>query len=671
MKRTSAVDGVRRLADRGAMGSPHRELAVNVGGSRHVLRSELLARLPDSLLATLIVRPGAATRPSATARREAAEAAAMTRTDAGTTRDETATSRAGGRGGFERNSSARRDAGDGDATGVDAGERTERETLSGSDAGTQRRACRRSRVKTRRSSRRGGARGGKTQGGEKQGEDVRPSGTQGGDPRPRDARPVDTQRGEVPTEAAKRHVHNPSCSSTSSSSARASSPPYDDFDPDSGEFFFDRDPRAFDRILDAYHFGEVHMDRSACPMCFKHEMDFWGVGADHLDDCCRFRYSELQEELDEIVQMVETELRDSGTAGAASRGHCERARVGVWQLMEKPDSSRLARSLALTSFAFIVVSSVVMCLGTIPELQLSPGADGAAGEEHPTITAIETVCIGWFTVEFALRFFSAPDRVKFMSSPMNVVDLLAVLPYFVVLALTEMGGSVMGLASMQQGVQALRIMRVARIFKLARHSSGLQTLTYALKSSFKELGLLLLYLGVGVYLFSALGYTVEQSHPETLFSSIPHSFWWAIITMTTVGYGDIYPKTELGKINAAVSFLCGILAIALPIHPIINNFVKFYNKQRVLEMAAKHQLELLSVSERLAGEMIAASSAGGGGGGDAEEEDAGGGGAEGGMRLSPNERCCCNGHQRESRASGRSQLSHGHLVHSNIVAAKP
>nr|XP_032815389.1 potassium voltage-gated channel subfamily F member 1-like [Petromyzon marinus] len=650
------------------MGLPHRELAVNVGGSRHVLRSELLARLPDSLLATLLVRPGAARRPGAA---KAAEAAAATaRTDAGTTGDETATSRGAGRGAFERNASARRDAGDGDV-----GERTEGETLSGtgttasaagSDAGTQRRACRRPRVKTRRSSRRGGARGGKAQGGEQQGEDIRPSGTQGGDPRPRDARPVDTQGGEVPTEAAKRHVRNPSCSSTSSC-GRASSPPYDDFDPDSGEFFFDRDPRAFDRILDAYHFGEVHMDRSACPMCFKQEMDFWGVGADCLDDCCRFRYSELQEELDEIVQMVETELRDSGTAGAAQRGRCERARVGVWQLMEKPDSSRLARSLALTSFAFIVVSSVVMCLGTIPELQPGPGADGAAGEEHPTIAAIETVCIGWFTVEFALRFFSAPDRVKFMSSPMNVVDLLAVLPYFVVLALTEMGGSVMGLASMQQGVQALRIMRVARVFKLARHSSGLQTLTYALKSSFKELGLLLLYLGVGVYLFSALGYTVEQSHPETLFSSIPHSFWWAIITMTTVGYGDIYPKTELGKINAAVSFLCGILAIALPIHPIINNFVKFYNKQRVLEMAAKHQLELLSVSERLAGEMIAAAAVGGGGG-DAEEEDVGGGGE---MRLGPDERCCCNGHQHESRVSGRSQLDHGHLVHSNIVAAKP
>ncbi|KYO32995.1 potassium voltage-gated channel subfamily F member 1 isoform B [Alligator mississippiensis] len=65
--------------------------------------------------------------------------------------------------------------------------------------------------------------------------------------------------------------------------------------------------------------------------------------------------------------------------------------------------------------------------------------------------------------------------------------------------------------------------------------------------------------------------------------------------MTTVGYGDIYPKTTLGKLNAAISFLCGVIAIALPIHPIINNFVRYYNKQRVLETAAKHELELMEL----------------------------------------------------------------------------
>lgn len=72
--------------------------------------------------------------------------------------------------------------------------------------------------------------------------------------------------------------------------------------------------------------------------------------------------------------------------------------------------------------------------------------------------------------------------------------------------------------------------------------------------------------------------------------------------MTTVGYGDIYPKTTLGKLNAAISFLCGVIAIALPIHPIINNFVRYYNKQRVLETAAKHELELMELNSSSVGE---------------------------------------------------------------------
>ena len=177
------------------------------------------------------------------------------------------------------------------------------------------------------------------------------------------------------------------------------------------------------------------------------------------------------------------------------------------------------------------------------------------------------------------------------------------MPFYVVLTLTSLGTTMMELVNVQQAVQALRIMRIARIFKLARHSAGLQTLTSALKSSFKELGLLLMYMGVGVFLFSALGYTLEQSHPETMFTSIPQSFWWAVITMTTVGYGDIYPKTTLGRCNAAVSFLCGVIAIALPIHPIINNFVIFYNKQRVLETAAKHEIELMALRSKEGAEM--------------------------------------------------------------------
>ncbi|XP_030200276.1 potassium voltage-gated channel subfamily F member 1 [Gadus morhua] len=365
----------------------------------------------------------------------------------------------------------------------------------------------------------------------------------------------------------------------------------DDYDPDSRELYFDRDPDAFKCIMELYYYGEIHMKRGICPICFMKEMEFWKIDPDYLDECCKSNLSDVENELAEIAEKVKTILVDRD--GDPSGTGWQRIQTILWRLMEKPESSLPARTIAIASFFFILVSSVVMCVGTLPDVQIE-NAEGNL-TEHPTLELIETLCIGWFTVEYVLRLISSPNKVKFVLSFMNIIDFMAIMPFFVVWTLTSLGTAMMELANVQQAVQALRIMRIARIFKLARHSSGLQTLTSALKSSFKELGLLLMYMGVGVFLFSALGYTMEQSHPDTLFTSIPQSFWWAVITMTTVGYGDVYPKTTLGRCNAAVSFLCGVIAIALPIHPIINNFVIFYNKQQVLETAAKHELELMAL----------------------------------------------------------------------------
>ncbi|XP_034965742.1 potassium voltage-gated channel subfamily F member 1 [Zootoca vivipara] len=366
----------------------------------------------------------------------------------------------------------------------------------------------------------------------------------------------------------------------------------DDYDPGKREFYFDRDPDAFKCITDLYYFGEVHMKKGICPICFKNEMEFWRVDLKFLDDCCKTNLSEKKEELEEIARRVQLILDDLGLD--ATENSWKKCQKYIWKFMEKPESSYPARVIAVVSFLLILTSSVVMCMGTIPELQVEDSEGKSV--EHPALDKIETACIVWFTLEYVLRLISSPNKLHFALSFMNTVDIFAILPFYVSLILTHLGAKLMELTNVQQAIQALRIMRIARIFKLARHSSGLQTLTYALKRSFKELGLLLMYLAVGIFVFSALAYTVEQSHPETMFKSIPQSFWWAIITMTTVGYGDIYPKTTLGKLNAAISFLCGVIAIALPIHPIINNFVRYYNKQRVLETAAKHELELMELN---------------------------------------------------------------------------
>ncbi|KAG9339965.1 hypothetical protein JZ751_022280 [Albula glossodonta] len=193
---------------------------------------------------------------------------------------------------------------------------------------------------------------------------------------------------------------------------------------------------------------------------------------------------------------------------------------------------------------------------------------------------VETLCIIWFSFELLVRFLACPSKPAFFKNIMNTIDIVAIMPYFITLGLELAEHQGNGQQAMSLAIlRVIRLVRVFRIFKLSRHSKGLQILGKTLQASMRELGLLIFFLFIGVILFSSAVYFAETDDPESGFNSIPDAFWWAVVSMTTVGYGDMCPVTIGGKIVGSLCAIAGVLTIALPVPVIVSNFNYFYHRE--------------------------------------------------------------------------------------------
>lgn len=197
---------------------------------------------------------------------------------------------------------------------------------------------------------------------------------------------------------------------------------------------------------------------------------------------------------------------------------------------------------------------------------------------------VESVCVGWFSLEFLLRLIQAPSKFTFLRSPLTLIDLVAILPYYITLLVD---GAASGRRKPGTGnsyldkvglvLRVLRALRILYVMRLARHSLGLQTLGLTARRCTREFGLLLLFLCVAIALFAPLLYVIENEMADSPeFTSIPACYWWAVITMTTVGYGDMVPRSTPGQVVALSSILSGILLMAFPVTSIFHTFSRSY-----------------------------------------------------------------------------------------------
>ncbi|XP_061562510.1 potassium voltage-gated channel subfamily G member 3 [Phycodurus eques] len=359
----------------------------------------------------------------------------------------------------------------------------------------------------------------------------------------------------------------------------------DDYDRERNEFFFDRHAQAFVFIMLYVRSGKLRFVPGVCELSFYAEMLYWGLESAHLDSCCQKRLDERLSEVGLSEQVADV------TAGEETRSLVGEP-VAVMQLtgrgkwlerarraFEEPNSSLGAQLLATVSVVFVIVSMVMLCASTLPDWDT---AKRNSVEEH---RIVEAVCIGWFTAECILRFLVARDKWDFLRQPLNIIDVVAITPYYVTMTMARAGVPGAGLGVAGVFLRALRMMRVFWLMKLARHFLGLQTLGLTLRRCYREMVMLMVFVCVAMAIYSALAQLLEHGLDLGVrnqdYASIPAAAWWVIISMTTVGYGDVYPITVGGRVLGGMCVVSGIVLLALPITFIYHSFVQCYHELRL------------------------------------------------------------------------------------------
>lgn len=360
------------------------------------------------------------------------------------------------------------------------------------------------------------------------------------------------------------------------------------YDPVRDEFFFDRNRTCFEAILLFYQTGGItRQPPSTNVEMFLEEAKFF--------------------ELDDIILSIEVTQGATGTEEdkLLPKNLLKRK---LWLLLEYPESSYQGRIVAYCSVFVVCISIFEFCCETVPEFKWGLKEDEAHRLEgrRPTdflgpegmrdlkdpFFLTETLCVIFFVFELLTRAAVCPRFFAFVKDVSNIIDLVAIVPYFLsfiahqgvdtsdtmshdslygepedphedegvghfhqhatIAPTIERRGddqwakttSSVTKATSLTILRVIRLVRVFRIFKLSRHNRGLKILGKTLRASLRELGLLTSFLLIGVIVFSSAVFLTETHSEDTEFTSIPSGFWFGIITMTTLGYGDIVPASN-------------------------------------------------------------------------------------------------------------------------------
>lgn len=206
----------------------------------------------------------------------------------------------------------------------------------------------------------------------------------------------------------------------------------------------------------------------------------------------------------------------------------------------------------------------------------------------PVVQFLNVAVVWIFAVEFALRFWSEGEnpahkgvvgRLRFLMQPVTIADVLAFAPELIAMLLFPEYSSAL--------FPALRALRLFRLFKLARYVPAFAIVGAAVKRAWAPLMAALCVAGAQLYIAAMMLYLIEGDTKPQAFGSIARAMWWAVVTLTTVGYGDVYPETMWGRVAAGLVALAGVGIVALPTGILASSFAEEFRERHEREQAAK------------------------------------------------------------------------------------
>ncbi|VDN01159.1 unnamed protein product [Thelazia callipaeda] len=301
------------------------------------------------------------------------------------------------------------------------------------------------------------------------------------------------------------------------------------------EYYFERSPLLFNVIYQFYITGLIHRPEHLCTKDLFDELDYWCIPLNmYLAPCC----------CDEGINTNSNSV-DRDQIDRFKNLYMGKYRLIIWNLIEKPSRSVAAQIFASLSVLFVLVSILGLILSSIPEFQHaftplifdtpnyqlnnSENASMIETEPLPLLDHIELICIIWFLFEYLLKMLVSYDRVKTFLQILNIIDLLAILPFIIEMTVSLIGFNIRNIRDLKGVFLVIRIMRVSRVvrvLKLGRYSAGLQMFGHTLKASFRQLCMMAMVVLTAVIFFSTLVYFIEKDVEGSQFYSIPAASWW-------------------------------------------------------------------------------------------------------------------------------------------------